>query len=80
MLADGKHKTMAAEGVKIMGPNLRKMCMVMSDAAALDVAEHMYKAKDELLAELEGVTFTVREREVNDTKFLTSIIFGLKKK
>jgi hypothetical protein len=74
VLADGKHKTMAAEGVKIMGPNLRKMCMVMSDAAALDVAEHMYKAKDELLKELEGVAFTVREREVNDTNFVAQCI------
>jgi hypothetical protein len=74
VLADGKHKTMAAEGVKIMGPNLRKMCMVMSDAAALDVAEHMYKAKEELLAELEGVAFTVREREVNDTNFIAQCI------
>lgn len=74
VLANGKHKTMAAEGVKIMGPNLRKMCMVMSDAAALDVAEHMFKAKAEFLEELSGVTFSVREREVNDTNFVAQCI------
>ena len=52
VLADGKHKTMAEEGAKILGPNILKMCMVMSDGAALDVAKHMYGVKKELLAEV----------------------------
>ena len=74
VLKDGKHKTMADEGIKVMGPNLRKMCMVMSDAAALDVAASMYKAKADLLEELDGVSFTIQEREVHDTDFVGQCI------
>jgi hypothetical protein len=70
-LKDGKRSTMAAEGTKVMGPNLRKTRVVMSDAAALDVAASiMHDAKAELLEDLEGVSFTVQEREVHDTNFV----------
>ena len=58
VLPNGKHANMAAEGVSIMGPNLRKMCLVMSDAAALDVARMMYDSKDELVRDLTGVAWS----------------------
>jgi hypothetical protein len=73
VLPNGKHANMAAEGVSIMGPNLRKMCMVMSDAAALDVARMMYDSKDELVRDLTGVVWS----QVHFYIFFLILAFGL---
>jgi hypothetical protein len=74
VLSNGKHGTMAAEGVSIMGANLRKMCLVMSDAAALDVARMMYDEKDALVQELAGVAWSKVDKEINETNFVAQCI------
>lgn len=74
LLKNGLHKTMAEKGVEIMGDNLSKMCLVMSDAAALDVARHMYTVKKEMVDGIDKTQHTPDQIEVFETEFVAQCI------
>ena len=74
LLEDGCHTTMAEKGVEILGENLCKMCLVMSDAAALDVARHMYTAKKDMVDQIDKAQHTPEQIEVFETEFVAQCI------
>ena len=65
---------MAEKGVEILGENLCKMCLVMSDAAALDVTRHMYTSKKEIVGQIDKAQLILQQIEAFETEFVAQCI------